>query len=54
MAKVLNKASKQIGVTGPVLTIVMDGVGLAPATEATKQLWQNVLDLFAKEQSICN
>ncbi|MBO4983327.1 MAG: 2,3-bisphosphoglycerate-independent phosphoglycerate mutase [Clostridia bacterium] len=34
MAKVLNKASKQIGVTGPVLTIVMDGVGLAPATEA--------------------
>ena len=34
MAKVLNKASKQIGVTGPVLTVVMDGVGLAPATEA--------------------
>ncbi len=34
MAKSLNKLNNPIGVTGPVLTIVMDGVGLAPATEA--------------------
>ena len=34
MSKVLNKLNNPIGVTGPVLTIVMDGVGLAPATEA--------------------
>ena len=34
MSKVLNKLSNPIGVKGPVLTIVMDGVGLAPATEA--------------------
>ena len=35
MAKILNKLQNQIGVEGPVLTIVMDGVGLAPATEAS-------------------
>ena len=34
MSKTLNKLNNPIGVTGPVLTIVMDGVGLAPATEA--------------------
>ena len=34
MAKSLNKLNNPIGVKGPVLTIVMDGVGLAPATEA--------------------
>ena len=34
MSKVLNKLNNPIGVQGPVLTIVMDGVGLAPATEA--------------------
>ena len=34
MSKVLNKLNNPIGVKGPVLTIVMDGVGLAPATEA--------------------
>lgn len=34
MAKLLKKLNNQIGVTGPVLTIVMDGVGIAPATEA--------------------
>ncbi len=33
MSKTLNKLNNPIGVTGPVLTIVMDGVGLAPATE---------------------
>ena len=32
MAK-LNTLKKQIGITGPVLTIVMDGVGIAPAGE---------------------
>ena len=34
MSKTLNKLNNPIGITGPVLTIVMDGVGLAPATEA--------------------
>ena len=34
MSKTLNKLQNPIGVKGPVLTIVMDGVGLAPATEA--------------------
>ena len=34
MAGTLKKLSKFDGVTGPVLTIVMDGVGIAPATEA--------------------
>ena len=34
MSKTLNKLNNPIGVQGPVLTIVMDGVGLAPATEA--------------------
>ena len=34
MSKTLNKLTNSIGVQGPVLTIVMDGVGLAPATEA--------------------
>ena len=34
MSKALNKLNNSIGVQGPVLTIVMDGVGLAPATEA--------------------
>ncbi len=34
MAKLLKKLNNPIGVTGPVLTIVMDGVGIAPATEA--------------------
>ena len=34
MSKTLNKLSNPIGVSGPVLTIVMDGVGIAPATEA--------------------
>ena len=34
MAKSLNKLNNPIGVKGPVLTRVMDGVGLAPATEA--------------------
>ena len=34
MSKTLNKLTNPIGVTGPVLTIVMDGVGIAPATEA--------------------
>ncbi len=33
MAKLLKKLMNPIGVKGPVLTIVMDGVGIAPATE---------------------
>ena len=33
MAKLLKKLINPIGVKGPVLTIVMDGVGIAPATE---------------------
>ena len=33
MAKLLKKLANPIGVKGPVLTIVMDGVGIAPATE---------------------
>ena len=32
MAKILNKLQNPIGVKGPVLTIVMDGVGIAPDT----------------------
>ena len=34
MAESLKKLSKFDGVSGPVLTVVMDGVGIAPATEA--------------------
>ena len=34
MAEALKKLSGFAGIDGPVLTIVMDGVGLAPATEA--------------------
>ena len=34
MSKTLNKLNNPVGVKGPVLTIVMDGVGLAPSTEA--------------------
>ncbi|MBE6546015.1 MAG: 2,3-bisphosphoglycerate-independent phosphoglycerate mutase [Ruminococcaceae bacterium] len=34
MSETLNKNTKFKGVSGPVLTIVMDGVGLAPDTEA--------------------
>ena len=34
MAKLLKKLNNPIGVNGPVLTIVMDGVGIAPETEA--------------------
>ena len=32
MAHILNKSAKFDGVKGPVLTIVMDGIGLAPET----------------------
>ena len=34
MSKLLKKLENPINVKGPVLTIVMDGVGIAPATEA--------------------
>ena len=34
MSKLLKKSENPINVKGPVLTIVMDGVGIAPATEA--------------------
>ena len=32
MAKILKNLQNKIGVEGPVLTIVMDGVGIAPDT----------------------
>ena len=48
MAKILNKLQNQIGVEGPVLTIVMDGVGIAPATagNAVVQAYTPTLDML--------
>ncbi|MBO5286709.1 MAG: 2,3-bisphosphoglycerate-independent phosphoglycerate mutase [Clostridia bacterium] len=48
MAKVLKKLNNPIGVTGPVLTIVMDGVGLAPDTiaNAVKSAYTPTLDML--------
>ena len=48
MSKILNKLNNQIGVEGPVLTIVMDGVGLAPDTvgNAVKQAYTPTLDML--------
>lgn len=47
MAK-LNKLKKEIGVTGPVVTIVMDGVGLAPdgPGNAVKNAYTPTLDML--------
>ena len=47
MAK-LNKFKKEIGVTGPVVTIVMDGVGLAPdgPGNAVKNAYTPTLDML--------
>ncbi len=48
MAKILNKLQNPIGVEGPVLTIVMDGVGLAPDTvaNAVSQAYTPTLDMI--------
>lgn len=47
MAK-LNKLKKELGVTGPVVTIVMDGVGLAPdgPGNAVKNAYTPTLDML--------
>ena len=47
----LNKLTGFAGVRGPVLTIVMDGVGLAPETEgnAVFQAYTPTLDRIMKE-----
>ena len=51
MAKILNKLQNQIGVEGPVLTIVMDGVGIAPDTvgNAVKQAYTPTLDMIMEK-----
>ena len=51
MAKLLKKLANPIGVKGPVLTIVMDGVGLAPATEgnAVYNAYTPTLDMIMKK-----
>ena len=51
MAKLLKKLVNPIGVKGPVLTIVMDGVGLAPATEgnAVYNAYTPTLDMIMKK-----
>ncbi|MBQ3041400.1 MAG: 2,3-bisphosphoglycerate-independent phosphoglycerate mutase [Clostridia bacterium] len=48
MAKILNKLENPIGVEGPVLTIVMDGVGIAPDTvaNAVSQAYTPTLDMI--------
>ena len=50
MAKLLKKLINPIGVKGPVLTIVMDGVGIAPATEgnAVYNAYTPTLDAIMK------
>ena len=51
MAKILNKLQNPIGVKGPVLTIVMDGVGIAPDTvgNAVKQAYTPTLDMIMEK-----
>ena len=48
MAKILNKLNNPIGIEGPVLTIVMDGVGIAPDGEgnAVKCAYTPTLDML--------
>ena len=48
MSKILNKLQNPIGVEGPVLTIVMDGVGIAPDTvaNAVSQAYTPTLDMI--------
>ncbi len=50
MAKLLKKLINPIGVKGPVLTIVMDGVGIAPETEgnAVYNAYTPTLDAIMK------
>ena len=49
MNKILKKANGKINVEGPVLTVVMDGVGIAPenAGNAVKLAYTPTLDMFA-------
>ena len=51
MAKILNKLQNPIGVTGPVLTIVMDGVGLAKDTagNAVAKAYTPTLDMIMEK-----
>ena len=51
MAKILNKLANPIGVKGPVLTIVMDGVGIAPDSEgnAVKKAYTPTLDMIMEK-----
>ncbi len=51
MANILKKSEKFEGVKGPVLTIVMDGVGIAPDTEgnAFAKAYTPTLDRLMKE-----
>ena len=48
MNKILKKANCKLNVTGPVLTVVMDGVGLAPdnAGNAVKLAYTPTLDML--------
>lgn len=48
MSTQLKKTANDIGVKGPVLTIVMDGVGIAPETEgnAVKRAYTPTLDML--------
>ena len=50
MAK-LNKSAMNIGVTGPVVTIVMDGIGIAPdgAGNAVKNAYTPTLDMLMEK-----
>ena len=49
MNKILKKANGKINVEGPVLTVVMDGVGIAPenAGNAVKLAYTPTLDMLA-------
>ena len=51
MSKTLNKLQNFAGVQGPVVTIVMDGVGIAPDTagNAVKSAYTPVLDMLMRD-----
>ena len=50
----LNKSTKFKGIDGPLLTIVMDGVGIAPDTvgNAVKQAYTPTLDMIMEKLKI--
>ena len=54
MAKILKKLANPIGVKGPVLTIVMDGVGIAADNEgnAFAKAYTPTLDRLMKDYSM--